>query len=214
MMLRLDKFTEARLATDPYQYVVVRDFLTPEALAAVRRDFPAVPGPGSHPPAQLKIGGSFKALMDEMLGPDFKRAVEEKFGIDLAGRPTMYTVRGFTRARDGKIHPDSETKLITVLLYLNDDNWPNEGGRLRLLRSATDLEDFVEEVEPAGGTLLVFKREDYSWHGHHSFEGPRRAIQLNWVTDEAVVRREQGRHGIGSAIKSLFGGGKKPVEAY
>jgi Rps23 Pro-64 3,4-dihydroxylase Tpa1-like proline 4-hydroxylase len=138
--------------------------------------------------------------------------VAQKFGISLAGRPTMYTVRGFTRARDGKIHPDSETKLITVLLYLNDDSWPSDGGRLRLLRSATDLEDFVEEVEPAGGTLLVFKREDYSWHGHHSFEGPRRAIQLNWVTDESVVRREQGRHGFGSLLKRVFGSGK-PVEA-
>jgi Rps23 Pro-64 3,4-dihydroxylase Tpa1-like proline 4-hydroxylase len=150
--------------------------------------------------------------MDELLGPEFQKAVEEKFSIDLAGRPTMYTVRGFTRARDGKIHPDSETKLITVLLYLNDDAWPNDGGRLRLLRSATDLNDIVEEVEPAGGTLLVFKRADNSWHGHESYEGPRRAIQLNWVTDESVVRREQGRHGIGSAIKKLFGG-KSRVEA-
>lgn len=211
-MLQIDKFRATPLKTDPFNYVVVRQFLTPEGLDAVRRDFPSVPGPGSHPPGQLEIGGSFKALMDEMLGPEFKKAVEDKFSIDLAGRPTMYTVRGFTRARDGKIHPDSETKLITVLLYLNDDAWPNDGGRLRLLRSATDLDDFVEEVEPAGGTLLVFKREDHSWHGHESFEGPRRAIQLNWVTDESVVRREQGRHGIGSAIKSLFGLGK-PVEA-
>ena len=206
-MLELGKFREAKLATDPFNFVVVRNFLTPEGLEGVRRDFPQVPGPGSHPPAQLEIKGQFKALMDELLSPDFARAVEEKFSIDLTGRPTMYTVRGFTRARDGKIHPDSETKLITVLLYLNDDNWPNDGGRLRLLRSATDLDDFVEEVEPTGGTLLVFKREDHSWHGHESFEGPRRAIQLNWVTDEAVVRREQGRHGIGTRIKSWLGAG-------
>jgi hypothetical protein len=207
MMLRLDKFRDAKLATDPFNYVVVRQFLTPDALAGVRSDFPDVPGPGSHPPAQLKITGQFKALMDEMLGPEFKRAVEEKFAIDLTNRPAMYTVRGFTRARDGKIHPDSETKLITVLLYLNDENWSNDGGRLRLLRSATNLDDFVEEVEPAGGTLLVFRREDHSWHGHHSFEGPRRAIQLNWVTNDAVVRREQGRHGIGTKIKSWLGAG-------
>jgi hypothetical protein len=211
-MLQLDKFRAAPLVTEPFSYVVVRQFLAKDGLDGVRRDFPVVPGPGSHPPGQLKIGGQFKALMDELLGPEFRRAVEEKFSIDLAGRPTMYTVRGFTRARDGKIHPDSETKLITVLLYLNDDAWPSDGGRLRLLRSATDLEDFVEEVEPAGGTLLAFKRADNSWHGHHSYEGPRRAIQLNWVTDESVVKREQGRHGIGSAIKKLFGG-RPRVEA-
>jgi hypothetical protein len=212
MMLRLDRFAEARLATDPFHYVVVRQFVDADALNTIRQDFPPVPGPGSHPPSQLKIAGHFKALMNEMQGPEFRHAVEKKFNIDLTNRPTMYTVRGYTRARDGKIHPDSESKLITVLLYLNDDAWPNQGGRLRLLRSATDLDDYVEEIEPAGGTLLVFKREDHSWHGHHSFEGPRRAIQLNWVADESVVRREQGRHGIGSALKRLFGS-KKLVDA-
>jgi hypothetical protein len=203
-MLQLGKFREANLVTDPFAYVVVRDFLSRDGLDAARRDFPQVPGPGSHPPGQLDINGQFKALIDELLGPEFEQAVAEKFAVDLKGRPTMYTVRGFCRARDGKIHPDSETKIITVLLYLNDDAWPSDGGRLRLLRNATDLDDYIEEIEPAGGTLLVFRRADNSWHGHHSYEGPRRAVQLNWVTDESVVRREQGRHGIGSKIKSLF----------
>ena len=208
MMLALDKFDAAELITDPFQYVVVKQFLAGDDLNAVRLDFPRVPGPGSHPPGQLKIRGAFGSLMDELLGPKFQHAVSEKFSIDLSSRPTMYTVRGYTRARDGKIHTDSETKLITVLLYLNDDAWPNEGGRLRLLRSATNLDDYVEEVEPAGGTLLVFKRDDHSWHGHESFEGSRRTIQLNWVTDSSVVRREQGRHGFASVIKSVLGGGR------
>ena len=116
----------------------------------------------------------------------------------------MYTVRGMCRKRDGKIHTDSKTKIITVLLYLNDDNWPTDGGRLRILRSGTDLEDFSAEVEPKGGTLIMFKRSDNSWHGHQPFEGKRRALQLNWVVDDAVVKREQGRHGISSKLKNLF----------
>ena len=78
---------------------------------------------------------------------------------------------------DGKIHTDSKTKIITVLLYMNDKSWPSDTGRLRILRNGTDLEDYADEVEPAGGTLIVFKRSDKSWHGHHSYEGPRRAIQ-------------------------------------
>jgi Rps23 Pro-64 3,4-dihydroxylase Tpa1-like proline 4-hydroxylase len=116
----------------------------------------------------------------------------------------MYTVRGFCRARDGKIHTDSRTKIITVLLYMNDDSWESSTGRLRLLRNDSDLENYAAEVEPSGGTLLIFKRSDSSWHGHHPFEGKRRAIQLNWVTDQAVVDREQGRHGFSSKIKRLF----------
>ena len=128
----------------------------------------------------------------------------DKFDIDLSGRPTMYTVRGFCRARDGKIHTDSKTKLITVLLYMNDDAWESSTGRLRILRNGDDLENFAAEVEPSGGTLLIFKRADNSWHGHHPFEGKRRAVQLNWVTEQSVVDREQGRHGLSSTIKRIF----------
>jgi hypothetical protein len=168
-----------------------------------------VPGPGSHPPAGLKIAGHFKEMIDELLATSFRQAVEEKFDIDLTGRPTMYTVRGFCRARDGKIHTDSKTKIITVLLYMNDDSWESSTGRLRILRNGTDLENYAAEVEPSGGTLLIFKRSDTSWHGHHPFAGKRRAIQLNWVTEQSVVDREQGRHGFSSMIKRLF----QPVTA-
>lgn len=203
--LRLDQFDATPLKKEPFEYLVVRDFLQRDALDAARRDYPAVPSAGSHPPAGLKIEGGFKSVIDDIYSPAFREAVEKKFGIDLAGRPLMYTVRGHCRARDGQIHTDTKSKIITVLLYMNDDHWNNENGRLRLLKNGTDLNDFVEEVEPAGGTLLVFKRSDTSWHGHTSFEGPRRALQFNWVTDQSVVEREQNRHGISAFFKKLMG---------
>jgi hypothetical protein len=204
-ILDIDRFRKTPLVTDPFEYVVVRDFLEPTALAAARASFPTVPGAGSHPPSGLNVGGGFKRLVDQICADEFKHCVEQKFDLSLAGRPFMYTVRAHTRARDGQIHNDSKTKIITVLLYLNEASWPSDGGRLRLLRSGTDLEDYAEEVEPAGGTLIVFRRSDKSWHGHHSFEGPRRTLQFNWVTDQSVVDREQGRHGLSARIKRLFG---------
>jgi hypothetical protein len=203
-MLKLDALRSTPLERDPFEYVIVRNFVDHEKLKEVFADYPDVPGPGSHPPDGLKIAGHFKDMIDEMLGSSFRNIVEEKFDVDLTDRPTMYTVRGFCRARDGKIHTDSKTKIITVLLYMNDDSWESSTGRLRLLRNDSDLENYVAEVEPSGGTLLIFKRSENSWHGHHSFEGKRRAIQLNWVTDQSVVDREQGRHGISSKIKRLF----------
>lgn len=204
-MLNIDRLDATPLVEAPFKHLVLRDFVDPAALAAAQAAYPEVPGPGSHPPSGLKISGAFQALMDALEGAGFREAVEKKFDIDLTGRPTMYTVRGFCRARDGQIHTDSKTKIITVLLYMNDAAWPSDGGRLRLLRSGDDLEDYFDEVEPAGGTLLVFQRADNSWHGHHSYEGPRRAVQLNWVTDASVVAKEQGRHGLSTGIKKLFG---------
>ena len=194
------------LERDPFDFVVVPDFLRSENFPAVLADYPRVPGPGSHPPAALEIQGHFRALIDELRGPEFQAAIERKFDIYLGNLPTMYTVRGFVREKDGAIHTDSETKIITVLLYMNE-RWENDAGRLRLLRSSTDLDDYVAEVPPYGGTLLVFKRSDISWHGHKPASGPRRVIQLNWVASQDVVDHEQRRHQISTKFKkfkSLF----------
>ena len=82
--------------------------------------------------------------------------------------------------------------------------WETPGGRLRLLRSPESLADPIVEVPPIEGTLLAFKVAPNSWHGHEPIVGERRVIQLNWVTDESVVRHEQARHRFSARIKRLF----------
>jgi hypothetical protein len=188
--------------TDPYEYLVVPAFVTGKALDSVIADFPDIETTGSIPPSELDIYGSFEQLLQEMNGSDFRKAIEEKFEVDLTSRPTMFTIRGHCARNNGKIHTDTESKIITVLLYLNQE-WEAGGGRLRVLRSGTGLNDVAEEVSPNGGTLLVFKRSDNSWHGHEPFEGQRRAIQMNWVRDVDVVAHEQRRHRITSTLKRL-----------
>src|SRR5581483_906987 len=173
--LNLAAFRATPLVREPFEYLVVPGFLQPRALAAIHGTFPAVKGPGSFPLAELTYGPDFAALMDELQGPAVRAAFEEKFKIDLRGRPTMVTVRGQSQVSDGKIHTDALSKLITVLIYMNP-KWENPGGRLRLLRSADDLDDVITEVPPEEGTLLAFRRSDNSWHGHKPFVGPRRVI--------------------------------------
>jgi SM-20-related protein len=190
------------LQRDPFEFLVLPGFIKAEKFASVVADYPEVPGPGSHPPAELDIHGNFEQLMAELQGPAFRAAIERKFNLDLTGRPTMYTVRGFVREKDGSIHTDSTTKIITVLLYMNE-RWQEDAGRLRLLRGPDNLDDYVAEVPPYGGTLLVFRRADNSWHGHKSFSGPRRAIQLNWVTSQEVVDNEQRRHQFTAKFKKF-----------
>ena len=204
-MLDLDKFNATALEKTPFEYLILPGFLRQEIIAAISRDFPSISKPGSFPSDTLQFGGAFRELLAELEGDTFRRAVEQKFGLDLTGRPTIITVRGHTDETDGRIHTDSRTKIITMLIYFNED-WHESGGRLRLLRSGTDLEDYVAEVDPSIGTLLAFRRSDHSWHGHKPFVGPRRAIQLNWVVNEKVKRREQKRHGISAFFKNLFGG--------
>lgn len=200
--LSYEAIARTPLEVRPFAQLMVPSCIEVDAFRRVAADFPSVPGPGSHPLSELSLSGHFAALIEELQGDTFRRAIETKFAIDLSQLPTMCTVRGYLQRKDGSIHTDSKTKIITVLLYLNDD-WSHEGSRLRLLRSGTDLEDYFAEVPATQGTLLVFRRADNSWHGHKPYEGPRRAVQFNWVTSADVVRREQSRHRFSTRLKRL-----------
>lgn len=191
----------APLTRDPFAFVIVPNFIKPAAFKDIAGAFPNVPGPGSFPPETLAIGEAFRTLLDDLDGPCFRQAIERKFEIDLTGRPKMLTIRGHARRKDGAIHTDTATKLISVLLYMNEE-WDEDGGRLRLLR-APKLNEAVAEVAPVGGTLLAFRRSDVSWHGHAPYEGPRRVIQFNWMTKDEAVAWQRGRHLASAAFKKM-----------
>ena len=202
MILDLDRLRTATLQRDPFDFVIVDNFLRAEYVPALVADFPAVRRHGSFPLAAVSVGEAFAALAEELEGEALRRVIEDKFAIDLAGRPTMITLRGNSDGRDGRIHTDTATKLITVLLYMNPV-WEIEEGRLRLLRGPHDLDDWVAEIPPVAGTMVAFRRSGNSFHGHLPHVGERRSIQLNWVTDQRVVRRELGRHRWSARVKAL-----------
>ncbi|MDA1324376.1 MAG: 2OG-Fe(II) oxygenase [Proteobacteria bacterium] len=200
----LDGFSATPLVSDPYDHLIVPGFLKPESVAQIDRDYPAIESPGSFPLDTLSPGPAFTHFMGELRGAAVCRAFSEKFQTDLSPYPTTITVRGHSQAKDGSIHTDTPSKILTVLIYMNTEALTGDGGRLRILRSKDDLNDYAAEAPPTAGTLLAFRRGARSWHGHETFVGPRRVIQLNWVTDMAVVRREQRRHRFSAWTKALF----------
>ncbi|HEY1722169.1 MAG TPA: 2OG-Fe(II) oxygenase [Magnetospirillaceae bacterium] len=213
MQLDIAAFDTVPLAADPYPHVIVPGFLGRDGLSEVSRDFPRIDMGGSFPPDALSYGRGFADLLAAMEGEAVRHAVERKFGIDLAGRPSMCTVRGMTRERDGQIHRDALFKIVTLLLYLND-GWTTDGGRLRVLRSNDNLEDYVTEIPPEGGTLFAFLCTPNAWHGHKPFDGPRRSIQLNYVSDVQMMNRELARHRFSARmkkVKRIFGFGRAAV---
>jgi hypothetical protein len=198
----MDALRDAPVQHGPFPFFIVPGFVRSGALEAIGADFPAIQHPGSFPLSSLRYGPAFSAFMAEIQGPAMTESVGRKLNMDLGAHPTMVTVRGQSRAADGKIHTDSRTKLVTALLYMND-SWESARGRLRLVRAPNDLNAVIAEVPPERGTLLVFRNDPQAWHGFEPFSGPRRVIQLNWVTDASVVRREQARHRLSAFFKRL-----------
>ncbi len=191
------------VATEPFAHVVVPSFVPPAFLGRIQGDLPALASGGSYPPEALKLGPAAASLVQQMQGQAFRDAIASKFALDLADAPIMLTMRGRTREKDGRIHTDSVAKRVTVLLYLNpqSDAWAKQDGCLRLLRSATDLENFAVEVPPVNGTLLVFPNGPTTWHGHRTFVGQRHAIQLNYMANDGRARSELRRHRWSAFVK-------------
>src|SRR5262245_17577858 len=146
-MLRYDLLAEVEVVKHPFEYFLIPRFLAADCLDAVQRDFPIINQGGSFPLSALRYGPAFKQLTDELFGDRLRQLLARKFEMDFTGRPATLTVRGCTRMKDGQIHIDSQSKLITVLLYLNRD-WKAAGGRLRLLKNSHDIDDMIAEVPP------------------------------------------------------------------
>lgn len=195
-------FTDTNLQTEPFEYMVVPNFIEPALQSAVINDFPKIVADGSFPLESLRSGANFLEFIKELKEDRFKRLVEEKFSVDLSNKPVMITARGRCKDSNGKIHIDSKGKIITVLVYLNE-KWDSDGGKLRMLKNQYDLEDYVAEVAPEAGTLVIFKCTDNAWHGHKPYNGERKSIQLNWVIDESYLNKERVRHRISAWFKSV-----------
>jgi SM-20-related protein len=204
-ILDYDRLRATPVNDDPFPHVVVTEFVPAPALAEVVAGLPDLAKGGSFPTGSLRLGRAADALMKELEGPAFRDAVAAKFGLDLEGAPTMVTLRGRSREKDGRIHCDSAAKRVTVLLYLNPETeaWARNEGCLRLLRGPDDIENYAVEVPPVNGTLLVFPNGPTTWHGHKQFVGRRYVVQLNYMMTDDLARSELRRHRISAFVKRL-----------
>lgn len=207
-MIDLDAVKRADVSREPFRFFAAAGVLGPADLDAVGSDMPDIADPGIFPLSALSYGPAFARLIEDIRSPDLRHVMAAKYDVDLADRPLMITVRGRARARDGRIHTDTATKVVTCLLYLND-GWDVGDGRLRMLRGAHDLDDYVAEIAPMGGTLASFLRADNSWHGHAPFVGVRRYVMFNWMTSRAARARELARHRLSARLKKFTRGGRK-----
>lgn len=201
-ILDLDKLRDAQIHSEFFPYCQVDCFINKDVLLDVLHDFPQINLRGSIPAHRLIYGSYFQRLIDELQQEELRGLVSEKFSINLSNSHTMLTIRGQTNLRDGFIHTDTPSKLMTLLLYLNE-NWSEPTGNLRLLKDSSGLDNYFEEIIPTAGKLLVFEVTDNCWHGHHPFVGKRRTLQLNYVNNRKVVDKEMKRHSRSYTLKKL-----------
>ncbi|WP_101756692.1 2OG-Fe(II) oxygenase [Oceanicoccus sp. KOV_DT_Chl] len=202
-MLDINAFNNTPLKLVPYPYMVVKHSLRQESVAQLLQDFPKLDHAGSIPVESVDYGVGFEALLNDLNSDEFRQAVAKKFDVNLDEYPIMTTVRGVMRQKDGRIHTDSKTKVITILIYFNEE-WEDDSGHLRILKDGQDIENFVEEIPPSLGTMVAFRVTDNCWHGHKPVVGKRLSIQMNYLVGETAKGKHQFFHGLSARLKKMF----------
>jgi SM-20-related protein len=203
-LLNLDAVKAGKVSTEPYRYVICERVLDADAATAIRRDFPETTSVGFLNSTDLTREGAYAALLDDLESPELAAVLSEKLDLDLSKAGRLITVRRWSRKTDGRIHTDSQRKISTFLVYLNETWSAADSGAFRVLRGEKDFEDYVAEVPPIQGNAVGFKRADHSWHGHKPFEGERLVVQLTYLQDAEAAEHKRRAAGIQGFMKKLF----------
>ena len=201
-MLNFELIKKAAINSEFSPFFSVQDvFLNKEDHKRITKDFPSINKGGSFTSDSVSYGKSIQSLIDSLEGDQMRDILENKFQVDLKDKPVVSTFRGYSRMKDGKIHSDSKTKIITVLLYLNE-NWDESIGLLRMLKEKDNIDNYIIEIPASMGSMVAFKVTNNCWHGFIPFEGKRCSIQLNYLYTEALSQHNF-RHKLSSFYKKL-----------
>jgi SM-20-related protein len=204
-VLNVDAVRQAQRSSEPYDWFLGSGILKQEAIDELKRDFPDITKPGYLTVDEVQLKGRFKTLIDELESNEFSRELSKKFGIDLTPYPRLTTIMKRSQPKYGAIHTDGPSKVMTLLVYMNDEWQADASGRLRVLYNENDFEPYAAEVPPTMGTVFAFLRADNSWHGHQPFVGERKVVQVAWVRDADELARKKKRNKVAQFLKGIFG---------
>jgi hypothetical protein len=204
-LINLSVVRDAQQSRDPYDFLLASKFLKEDVIDELRRDFPAIDKPGYLTVDEVKLHGRFKQLIAELEGPKLTEELSKKFGMDLHQYPRLTTIMRRSQPKYGAIHTDGPSKVMTMLVYMNDAWEQDQGGRLRVLYDDKNYDRYKLEVPPTMGTMFAFLRSDHSWHGHLPFAGERRVVQIAWVKSQADIDRKKKHNKVAQFFKGIFG---------
>jgi len=164
-------------------WVVVRDFIPPAKVAALREEALAYWNEGEFRPAGVGRGESFgirpEIRNDRVLWLDsgkltplqadyfatlegYRQAINRQLFLglfDFEGHLALYPPGAFYRRHLDQFKGIG-LRTVTAILYLNDHWQPEDGGLLRLYTDGEDDSRYVD-IPPEGGTFVTFLSSEY-----------------------------------------------------
>jgi len=214
-----DKNHECYLTAKPYPHIAIDNFLYPEILDAVVRDFPS---PDSEPWETMvdKDQKKFASNVVSKMAPSVRRVLyflnsreivnflEKLTGIEGLIPDPHYAGGGCHELRPGgflKVHADFNwhkqmrlDRRINLLVYLNKDWQPEFGGNLELWD--TSMRHKIAEYAPVFNRCVIFNTTDNSYHGNPTPVScppgrSRRSLALYYYTNGRPAGEVSQSHG-------------------
>jgi SM-20-related protein len=121
-------------------------------------------------------GAEFQKIYHAQM-EQLRLALNEQFFLglfDFESHFAVYPAGGFYKAHRDQ-HAGATKRIVTVILYLNDDWQPGDGGDLRLWTTPGKAQGPSVLIEPRMGTLVCFMADDH-WHEVLVSHKPRMSI--------------------------------------
>jgi hypothetical protein len=125
------------------------------------RGLVAMGGSSAVRPAELDP--AWRALADDLGGLAYRRSLSSLTGVDLTDLDLEANVFSYPGGGYQEPHPDLPEKVVTHVLWFNEDWKADYGGCLRILNSRNE-DDIAVELLPELGWSAVFVRSESSWH--------------------------------------------------
>lgn len=184
-MLELGRIQQAVLKTEPYKWAFVDELFSPGHAADLAATFPCdkfkkVAGydgekgyeyfsrslihMGAAEPSHVEgLSPSWRELAYDLLSPAYRQAMSRLTGRDLSESPLEVNAVHYGPNCWLGPHVDLKEKIVTQILYFNDEWNRKDGGYLEILNSS-DPSSGAAEAMPLVGNSAVLVRSDNSWH--------------------------------------------------
>jgi len=105
----------------------------------------------------------WQALLAQINGPGYRQAMQQMTGLDLNEAILRVAFYRYGPSCWFSPHRDDEQKLVSHIIYFNDQ-WPKDAGGDLLINRTKDMADVHARVRPVAGTSVAVVRSDSSWH--------------------------------------------------
>lgn len=109
------------------------------------------------------LSSIWSQLIQELWSPAYREALEKMSGLDLSNCAMVIGFRRYNSGHCHRPHTDEPSKVLTHLLFFNQQWSVDWGGCLRILFNS-QRESIYKDILPLSGSSVAIARSENSWH--------------------------------------------------